>query len=364
MRQQQAASELADRVERLAQVQSALKTQTERLQTTREQRPLNANERAQLGQVAARQENVEEQAHTLAEQFPSPAFQKALQKAAAQAHPATQNLNPDNGLQPDTGVRTQAAQAKAAQTLNAVAQALKQQAQASKDQQAQQQDQDQQQESAQQAQEEEALGELLLAQGLQQQVRQNTGQLDQHRNDQPLTPTQQEDVKQTASDQQDTQDITDRAAETLGQIPGVAETLHSATQHMEQSHTGLNQQQTGKPTQGHQDAALQNLAMAQQKAQEAMQQQQQQQQAQQQARQGAPQPTKQPGAQPDRNAFTRLEGPGADGARSAPVPGSGKFAALSERAQRTMREGRQEKVPAEFQDLVSRYYKSLAEKNR
>jgi len=363
MRQQQAAAELADRVERLAQVQAALKTQTQRLQTTREQRPLTSNEKGELGQVAARQQNVEEEARTLAEQFPSPSFQKALQKAATQAHPATQNLNPDTG-QPDTGTRTQAAQTRAAQTLNAVAQALKQQSQASKDQQAQQQDQDQSQQSAEQAQQAEALGELLLAQGLQQQVRQNTGQIDQARHNQPLTPTQQEDTKQTAADQQDTQDITDRAADILSQIPGVPEALHSATQHMEQSHNGLNQQQTGQPTQGHQDAALQNLATAQQKAQEAMQQQQQQQQAQQQARQGAPQPTKQPGANPDRNAFTRLEGPGADGARSAPVPGSGKFAALSDRAQRTMREGRQEKVPAEFQDLVSRYYKSLAEKNR
>ncbi len=365
MRQQQAAAELADKVERLAQVQAALKTQTERIQTTREQRPLSQNERNQLAQVGARQENVEEEARTLAEQFPSPSFQKALQKAATQAHPATQNLNPENGIQPDTGARTQAAQARASQTLNAVAQALKQQAQASKDQQAQQQDQNQQQQqSAQQAQQDEALGELLLAQGLQQQVRQNTGQLDQSRHNQPLTAAQQEDAKQIATDQQDTQDITDQAAQTLSQIPGVPEALHSATQHMEQSHSGLNQQQTGQPTQGHQDSALQNLAMAQQKAQQAMQQQQQQQQAQQAARQGAPQPTKQPGANPDRNAFTRLEGPGADGARSAPIPGSGKFAALSERAQRTMREGKQEKVPAEFQDLVSRYYKSLAEKNR
>ena len=95
-----------------------------------------------------------------------------------------------------------------------------------------------------------------------------------------------------------------------------------------------------------------------------MQQQQQQQQAQQQARQGAPQPTKQPGQQPDKNAFTRLEGPGADGNRSAPARSNGKFSALSQRAQRTMREGQQERVPAEFQDLVSRYYKSLAEKKR
>lgn len=363
VRQQQAAAELADKVERLAQVQSALKTQTERIQNTRQQRPLTNNEKGELGQIGARQENVEEEARTLAERFPSPSFQKALQNAAKQAHPATQNLNPENGLQPDTGNQTQNAQAKAAQTLNAVAQALKQQAQASKDQQAENPDQPQQP-GAEQAEEAAALGELLLAQGLQQQVRQNTGQLDKSRHSQPLTPAQQEEARQLAQDQQETQNITDRAADSLSQIPGIGETLHSATQHMEESHTGLNQQQTGQPTQGHQESALQALAQAQQKAQQAMQQKQQQQQAQQQGRKGAPQPSKQPGAQPDKNAFTRLEGPGADGQRSSPIAGTGKFAGLSGRAQRTLREGKQEKVPAEFQDLVSRYYKSLAEKNR
>ena len=41
---------------------------------------------------------------------------------------------------------------------------------------------------------------------------------------------------------------------------------------------------------------------------------------------------------------------------------AGKFSALNPRAQRTLREGQQERVPAEYQDLVNRYYKSLAEK--
>lgn len=365
IRQDQAAAELADRVERLAQIQSALKTQTERLQNTRQQRRLTPNEKGELGQVAARQQNVEEEARTLAERFPSPSFQSALQNAANQAHPATKNLNPDPQTgQPDTGQQTQAAQAKAAQTLTAVAQALKQQAQASKDQQAQNQDQQQQQQSAQQAQEAAALGELLLAQGLQQQVRQNTSELDRDRRNQPLSPAQQEEARQLSRDQQETQKITNRAAETLNQVPGVPESLKSATEHMERSQTNLNQQQTGQPTLGHQDSALQNLAQAQQKVQQAMQQQQQQQQAQQQAKQGAPQPNKQPGQQPNHNPFTRLEGPGGDGKRSSPLQTDGKFGALSQREQRTMREGQQERVPAEFQDLVNRYYKSLAEKKR
>jgi|GEM_PF-2803862 len=366
IRQEQAANELADKVERLAQIQSALKNQTERIQNTRQTRPLNNNEKGELGQVAARQQNVEEEAKTLAERFPSPAFQKALTNAAKQAHPATKNLNPENGTQPDTGQTTQAAQARAAQTLGAVAQALKQQAQAARDQQQQQQQNPDQQSqmSPQQAQEAEALGELRLAEGLQQQLRQNTGQLDQTRHNQALTPAQQEQARQLAQDQQDTQAITNHAAETLSALPGVPESLQQAGQHMEQSHNGLTNQQTGQPTQGHQDSALQHLAQAQQKAQQAMQQQQQQQQAQQQAKQGAPQPGKQPGNDPDHKAFTRLESPGTGGQRTSPNQSSGRFANLSERSQRSMHEGQQEKVPAEFQDLVSRYYKSLAEKKR
>lgn len=362
MRQQQAANELADRVERLAQIQAGLKNQTEHLDGVRQQRPLNNNENGELGQIASRQQNVEEEAKSLAERFPSPAFQNALQMAARQAHPATQNLNPEHG-QPDTGKQTQAAQTKAAQTLNTIAQALRQQAQGGQQQQQQGQDQQQQQESAEQQQQAEALGELALAQGLQQQVRQNTGTLDQAHRNQPLTPDQQQQARDLTQDQQQARDVTDHANQTLGQLPGVAQNLQSAMQHMDQSHNNLNQQQTGQPTQTHQDQAIQQLAQAMQKAQQAMQQQQQQQQAQQQAQQGAPQPARQPGNNPDKNGFTRLEGVHG-GASSAPNSRAGNFSQLSQRAQRTLREGQQEHVPAEFQDLVNRYYKSLAEKKQ
>ena len=264
IRQTEAANELADRVERLAQVQSALKNQTERLQNTRQQRPLTPNERGELGQVAARQQNLEEEAKSLAERFPSQSFQNALRSASKQAHPATRNLNPENGTQPDTGRETQAAQARAAQTLGTVAQALKLQAQAAKNNQQQnsQQDAQQQQSSAQQAQEAAALGELALAQGMQQAVRQNTGQLDQERRNQALSPAQQAQAKQLAQDQQEAQNVTRRAQDALTNVPGVAETLNNARQSMERSAQNLNQQQTGQPTLGQQENALQNLAQA------------------------------------------------------------------------------------------------------
>jgi hypothetical protein len=38
----------------------------------------------------------------------------------------------------------------------------------------------------------------------------------------------------------------------------------------------------------------------------------------------------------------------------------GSLGPLSQRAQRTLRQGEQERVPAEYQDIVSRYYRSLA----
>ena len=175
--QAQAAAEFADRVDHLAQVQKALKEATARLDAAKQRGPLDSNAKGELGQVAQRQQNVEQEAKNIADKLPSPAFKQALTMAARQAHPATQALNPDHGLG-DTGQPTQAAQARAAQTLETIAAALKQQAQGARNQQQQQgRQQDQQQaQNAQQAQEEAALGNLLLAKGLQQGIRQNTGQ--------------------------------------------------------------------------------------------------------------------------------------------------------------------------------------------
>ena len=102
-----------------------------------------------------------------------------MKMASKQMHPATENLIGKDGKgedEPNTGEDTQKAQHRAGQTLDTIAQALKQQAQANQQNQQQQQqgDQQQQQQSAQQQQAAEAAGELALAQGLQQQLRQDT----------------------------------------------------------------------------------------------------------------------------------------------------------------------------------------------
>jgi len=365
--QAQAAAEYADRVDHLAQLQKALKDTTARLDATRQKGPLDSNAKGELGQVAQRQQNIEQEVKNLAQKLPSPAFKQALTMAAQQAHPATQALNPDRGLG-DTGQPTQAAQGRTAQTLETIAAALKQQAKGAKDQQQQknqQQDQQQQSDSAQQAQEEAALGDLLLAKGLQQGVRQNTGQLQQDRARNPnqdLTQAQQQDVKQLAQDQKTTQDITQRAADALSDLPDAQKIVQQATQHQEQSGNQLQQQQTGQPTQGHQDEALKGLDQAAKKVQQAMEQQQQQQQAQQQAKQGAPQQGQQkPGD--SKQAFTKLEGV-KDGQTSNVTGKAGKFGSLDPRTQRTLHEGQGEKVSAEYQDAVKRYFSALGDKKR
>ena len=365
--QAQAAAELADRVERLAQVQKALKDTTARLDAARRLGPLDSNAKGELGQVAQRQQNVEQEAKNLAEKLPSPAFKQALTMAARQAHPATQALNPDHGLG-DTGQPTQAAQARAAQTLETIAAALKQQAKGAQDpQQQQQQDgqQQQQAQSAQQAQEADALGNLMLAKGLQQGIRQNTGQVEQARTRNPnqqLNPAQKQDVQQLAQDQKATQEITDQAAQDLSNLPDAQKTVQQAIQHQEQSGSQLQQQQTGRPTQGHQDEALKGLDQAAKQVQQAMQQQQQQQQAQQQAQQGAPQQS-QKKSQGNPKAFTKLDG--VQNGQTANVTGAaGKFGSLDPRTQRTLREGQGEKVSAEYQDAVKRYFSALGDKKR
>ena len=266
-------------------------------------------------QVAERQLKLEKEAQELAEKVPSKAFQQALKMASGQMHPANENLN-GKDLQgtdePDAGKDTQKAQHRAAQTLDTVTQALKQQAQANNQQQQQQGQQQQgQQGSPEEQQAAEAAGELALAQGLQKQLRQDTGALDQQRAKNPnqtLTPEQQKDANQLTEGQKSAQEITQNAARSLeNAAPDAAQSAKQAGEHMDQAHQKLQQKQTGQPTQGQQDQAIDKLAQAQKQAEQAQQQQQQQQQQSQQEQQGAPKPGQKPGSKPGQNPFARLE---------------------------------------------------------
>ncbi len=366
LRQQQIAAEMQARVERLARVERGLQSVTARLDAARKKGALDSNAENELRQLGLRQELNEREARNLAQRFPSLAFQQALRMASRQMKPATENLRRD---QPVTDAETQRAQDRAARSLETIASALKQQNESASQAQSASQNKPEGATSPQQAQAAAALGELMLARGLQQQLRQDTGALDTARmrnKDHALDPAQEREAASLADGEQEARGIAESAADALEELPEAAQAIRNATGQMEQAQQKLSRKETGQPPQSNQDEALKQLGQAASQVQQAMQrqQQQQQQQMQQQASQGAPQPNAGKGNTPGRKPIVRLEAR-QPGLLATPDTRSGKgFASLSPRAQRTLHEGQQEHVPAEFQDLVSRYYKSLAEKKR
>ncbi len=365
MRQQQAAQEMQERVERLAQIQRGLLQATQRVQTIREQKQVTKDTAREIGQLGARQESTEQQTRELSKMFPSPAFQKAMNMAANQMHPASLNLGVS---QPDTGPQTQASQLHAAQTLETITQALKEQAKGGKPTEAGQDQQGDQQQgggSPQESQKAAALGDLMLSRGIQQQLKDDTNALDRARakdHDGQLTNTQKREANQLSEAQKDNASIAKQAGENLRDVPGLSNDINESTKQMEQASRQLFQQQTGLPTQQTQADALQKLDQAVKKAQQAAEQEQQKSQ-QQSSSQGTPQQAQQSG-QGQPKPFSRLEQT-KRGMTGAPSVRTGKgFAALNPRSQRSLQDGQQEKVPIEFQDLVHRYYKSLAQKGK
>lgn len=364
IRQQQASSEMAEKVEEILQVQRALLSATQRLQTTRQKQKLGATELRELGQIASRQRSNQQRAKDTAADFPSPGFKRALEMAADQLDPATKNLNQD---QPNTGAETQDSQKKGIKSLEIIAQALKQQAKGNNGNSG---DQEQQngEPSPQNAQQFAALGELMLAQGMQKQIQQDTGKVETSRAKNPksdLNDAQQKQTEQLADTQGETQSIAENAAEELSDLQGVKEEIDKASGHMTQSRANLNLKDTGRMTQQQQNMASNRLEQAIQKAQEQLEQQKQQQQAQSMSGQpGMPQPNMSPGNDPKKNPFTRLQAV-QRGFTKAPEIAKGKgFSDLNQRDQRVLREGQQERVPAEYQDIVTRYYRSLATKKK
>ena len=354
IRQQRAANEMAEKVAQLARDQRALQGATERLDNAKKNGALSSAEIRELGQVQERQKQTQEKANALAGSVPSPAFKKALEIAGKQMEPARQNLDKDI---PDTGKDTRVSQNRAAQTLETVAQALKAQADGPKD--SSQQNASQPPQSAQEAQADAALGDLKLAQGLQNQVRQDTGKLDKGRpNDpqtkepKPLTPEQQKEAQRLAEGQKETKEITQDAGETLKQIPGVEQAIADATGEMKQAQGKLGQQQTGRPTQTNQENASGKLSQAIKQTEEAIKKMQQQ-------RMAGMGMGPMPGSNPHKKGI--MPGSVKTGRRSAPGDLNSGMTALSQRTQRIIHEGQQEKVPPEYQSVSERYYKALAE---
>ncbi len=361
MQQDAAARALADKVARLAQEEHGLHQATRRLQGKRVAGTLDFNDLRERRQIGARQQLLQQEVGGLSNKFPMKAFQQALRMAQRQMDTAEQNLNRDD---PDTGAATQNSEERAASTLDSVSRALQAQAQNSGSSSSSGSSNSQSNSSPQQQQQAEALGELLLAQGLQQQLRQDTGRIQPRSSTSttpPLTPQQRAEAQRLAQRQKETGDITGSAQQDLQQAPDAAKSAAGARRQMKMAQGRLQNADPGEITRHHQDAAITRLNQAIQQTQQSLQQMQQQQQAMQQAANGAPQPMSQPGSQPMTGAFTRIEK--AQGGKTS-TPAGARVAAspFSKRTTRALNQGRHDRVPPEYQSLVHQYYTRLSNK--
>ena len=361
MQQDSAAQKLADKVQRMAEEEHGLHDATKRIEAEKQKSNLSFNSVLERRQIAGRQQNLQTEAKAIAPQFPSKAFQQAMLMASQEMDDAVTNLNKDD---PDTSSATQQSEESAANTLDTIAHALQQQSSGSSSQPGKS-GQKSQSASPQQKETAEALGELMLSQGLEQQLRRDTGKLDKSQPPTGQTPQTKSESNTLAQRQGDTKSITKRAQESLQSVPDAAHDAGQAQQSMGEAQGRLQQTDPGKVTQHHQDAAITQLDQAIQSAQQALKKMQQQQQEQQQGEQGAPQQMKpggKPGSQPMSGAFTRLQ-KAQGGATSKPQSGGGLNAQhITSQSQQGLNQGIHEHVPTGYQSLVHHYYSRVSGK--
>lgn len=354
MQQQADARKMQRAVEQLAKEQRGLEKQTELLDRQRQNGQLSPSQQQRARQLAQQQSKLLERGQSLSSQMPTEAFKWALGEASRRMGNATRSLEQQN-----TGEDTQRQQEYAAQTLERIARSLAQQAQG-----AQQQAQSGGQQSSAEQQMSEAAGELRLAREMEAQIQQETTSLDQRRHRNPnrsMSADQQRELNYLNQAQRETQRITQRAAQQLRGNPEIAQGVQRAAEQMEDVMDMLQQSETGKPTQERQGQIVRMLDRAIGQTQQAMRQQRQQRAQQQQQQSGQQQPQQLGGNQPASRTFAPVVEP-KTGPFGTPDPRAGRMTDLSPRAQRAMREGRQERVPAEYRDLVNQYYKALSER--
>lgn len=359
MRNAAEAKQAEQEVQKLAQDQMALKKQT---QATDESRhgELSQEQQKQVGAEANQQHKLTDRANNLNNTLNSGAMKMIAREVGQKMDNAARNLEQKN-----TGVDTQRRQTEASQILQRVARSLAQEAKSQ-----QQQAENAGQQSGSQQDMAQAAEDLRLAREMQAQVRQETGGLDERRAKNPerrLSAEQQQELDSIARMQRETEQITQNTAAQLRSAPEMARKVNNAAETMADVHDQMiRRHETGEPTQGQQDKAVNLLdQVIKQQQQQARQQQQQQQQkmAQQGQQQGQQQQQGPPkGSQPNKGFSPVVQ---QQPSNPHPFDPRGKgFGALDPRTMQSMREGRQEKVPAEYRDLVNQYYKALSEKGR
>ena len=348
-------------VEQMAKEQRNLLAQTEQIDKTRQPNTLTPDQQKRLQAAAKSQSTLSDRAKEAANDMPNQAFRWAMRQANERMNAAKTALQQNN-----SGEETRRRQENAAQLLERMARALGQEAQSQEE-----QAQNQSQQSSSQSQQQKAAGELEMARELEAQIRQETANLDERRQKNPdrkLSASQQRELDRLTNAQGETQQMTRNALQNLKSNPEVQQMVQKASDAMEDARDMMNrQQETNDGTQQKQQTAVGHLDKA-----IAQVQQQQRQQRQQMAQAGkGDKPGQKPGEQQAQNQpggnnpAQKTFAPktqAADSTLRAFDPRGKGFSGLSSRAQQAMKEGQQDRVPAEYRDLVNQYYKALSQR--
>ena len=354
LREAQKAREAQNAVEAMAKEQRSLENQTRKLDTERTPKLTQEQQKTQSG-LQQNQSKLSEKSGQQRDKMPSESFKWALDQARERMNNASNNL-----WQQNTGADTQRHQENAAQTLEHIARALGQKADAAK-----QQAESGGQQTQSNDQMAEAAGDLQLAREMQEQIHKETASVDERRNTNPdkkLSSEQTREVNRLQEAQRETERITRRTSEKLNSNPDINEKVKRAADEMEDVRGNLQKQQTDDKTQGQQKHIVSLLDKAISQTQEAMRQQRQQMMASRNP-QNQQQNTLKPQTQPSQKSMVPITHAQTGAFANVQYSGRG-FTGLDPRGSAAMREGRNERVPAEYRDLVNQYYKALSEGGR
>jgi hypothetical protein len=308
----------------------------------------DVRERAQA--IRQKESDLQNRAWRMEAQMPSQMAKTVLAQANQRMDEARQGLD-----RQETGADTQRQQQHAEQTLGRLARSLERAAQASLFQQQTGQSQTPEAQLAAQ------LGDMEAARELEAQIRQETQGIQSRREAQPnqeMTPKLRRETEMAAQSQAQNQWQTYSIGDRLRDMPDYTQPLRQASRQMEEVRAQLEKRETGQPTQANEEKIVSQLDQLVARARKEMEQQR----------------SKMLGSSKPQNSARKADTPSpksnaplvqADSAAlGAFRPGGRGFGPLSPKAQQLMRQGRQERVPAEYRELVNQYYKALSERGR
>jgi hypothetical protein len=303
--------------------------------------------------LAPHQESVSRSAQGVERRLPSETFRSTMGQARDAMKRAQSQLR-----QGEAGDNTRSASRQAERLLQQMARALEQQNPNNGQNQPGGQQGGQQGQTPPNGQElAQRLADLRLLRSLEQSLREETTEAESQ------AEGQSERLRDLARRQAQARRMTDQAQRALRQFPGVSRRVGEASGAMGQAQQGLQGGSAGEETQGAQGTAVMRLTQAIGQGQQQLQ-----------AMGRAPQPGQRQGNQSSSQQREGGQQPALDsvavrgsdegGPRSLLPEGRRGFGLLSPGDQQALRQGSREKVPADYADLVRRYYRALSERGK